>query len=236
MKRTLIVVIILCINIIAYSQTAPNWLNGDWSGKGFQPLDKQTWEVEFSHNSEKNRLNITYPSLKCSGLWELEFSDEQTAIFKEVITTGKTNCISGSKVIVKRIDESNISVYWDSEIISGPDAYATLTKVTTNWLQGLWTGIGYQNNDNTNWTVELNYDNNKQMAQIFYPSFGCNGIWIIKSIDEKKAILFEKILKGADKCTDGSFITVYKIDNTHINIIWESLLIPGIDASAILTR
>jgi len=111
------------------SRKKPEWLNGKWDGRGFQPQGgKSLWSVNFSYNSKTDEAQVSYPSLACSGNWKMVSNEANRVIFKEVITIGKESCIDGSEIIVHKIDDKFISVTWLSANKKQPDAFSTLEK------------------------------------------------------------------------------------------------------------
>lgn len=161
---------------------------------------------------------------------------ENSATLTEIIDVGKTNCISGSKIFLNRINEGSIGVVWESSMIPGPDANAIIMRQSSNRLSGKWRGTGYQYGNNTYWGVELSYKSGQLQGEINYPSLGCVGFWILKESGPNYTVFYEKITDGAGKCVDGSLVYIYYIDEKLINVIWDSEQIYGIDASAVMEK
>jgi hypothetical protein len=86
-----------------------NWLEGKWKGTGYQ-IDGKTWSIEFS--KETNTLNISYPSLGCSGNWKITKSKGNRAELEETITTGTDKCDQGCKIVVLKISAEEIAVVY----------------------------------------------------------------------------------------------------------------------------
>lgn len=72
MKKTIILSLILFIYAGVFSQSIPQWITGEWIGKGFQPYDKGTWEVVLIAEAQAKTIMVSYPSLNCSGTWKIE--------------------------------------------------------------------------------------------------------------------------------------------------------------------
>lgn len=88
-----------------------NWLSGAWIGEGYQPgaLNQKTWTIKLNFNLSTNEILIEYPTFPCSGFWKLEKADNRQAVFIEYITEGKTLCQDAGKMVITKIDDTNIS-------------------------------------------------------------------------------------------------------------------------------
>lgn len=106
------------------------WLNGEWTGVGYQKAMKAEWDVLLQCNTDKGEINITYPSISCKGVWELKYTDGCRAEFMEIIKEEQDNCGDVVRVIVTRIDERFVSVaFFIPEIDDVVAAYTVLTRV-----------------------------------------------------------------------------------------------------------
>jgi len=236
MKKTIIFSLVMLFSAGLFSQVIPQWISGDWAGKGFQPSDKGTWEIILSTDLKTKTIIVSYPGLNCSGNWKIESSTENSALLTEIIINGKTNCISGSKIFLNLVNPGCISVVWDSNVIAGPDATAIIMRQAPNLLSGKWKGTGYQYGNNTYWDAEFTYKSGQLQGEINYPSLGCVGFWILKETGTNTAIFYEKITDGTTKCVDGSLVYVYFINDKLMNVVWDSEQIYGIDASAVMEK
>lgn len=87
------------------------WLEGEWLGTGYQ-LDaygQSTWPIELDINLDKKTCQANYPSLSCSGKWQLIKGNHHSATFKEIITEGKTKCYNGGRLVLTLVDEHHLS-------------------------------------------------------------------------------------------------------------------------------
>lgn len=130
----LCIVVICSENSFAQVEESDNrvlWLDGEWTGVGFQPgtTGTSTWKIHLNYNYDENTITIDYPTLQCNGYWKLELLDNCKAIFKEYITDGKTRCDDQGTVVVTRLDHKFITVsYFLPGRVEGVIAFSTLTK------------------------------------------------------------------------------------------------------------
>lgn len=236
MKKTIIFTLVMLFSTGLFSQEIPEWISGEWAGKGFQPSDKGTWEIVLSANHKTKTIIVSYPGLSCSGNWKIESYTENSAILTEIIIEGKSNCISGSKIFLNLVNQGCISVVWESNLLPGPDATAIIMRQPPIRLSGKWKGTGYQYGNNTYWDAEFTYKSGQLQGEINYPTLGCLGFWIFKEAGPNTAVFYEKITDGLSNCVDGSLIYVYFIDENLLNVVWDSEQIYGIDASAVMEK
>ena len=126
MKNHILIIILIVLNINSISAKSAKWLNGKWQGTGYQ-IDEKTWTIEFS--KEGNNLSIVYPSLGCSGNWKIVKATKNRIDLEETITEGTDKCDQGCKIIIFKIDDTQISVVYS--LISyqrNAIAYAVLVK------------------------------------------------------------------------------------------------------------
>lgn len=141
MKPTITLLLALCflmaVNHTAYSQMRKiNWLEGTWTGIGFQAnaLTQNTWEIILTYNKEAGQLSIEYPSFPCNGYWELQEASRHKAVFIEYIAEGKNRCQDEGIVVVTKIDENYITVsYFTTIRHDGVVAFSTLRKQITGF-------------------------------------------------------------------------------------------------------
>ena len=111
-------------------QKPVSWLEGKWKGTGYQAPTQSDWSIVLDYDKESKSFQISYPSLNCSGRWELVKKKKGYAEFVEVIQEGLENCDNNVKVVVTQIDERFVSVaYFLPEIFDGVVASAVLENV-----------------------------------------------------------------------------------------------------------
>jgi hypothetical protein len=91
------------------TQTAENdleWLNGEWTGDGYQTDTKTRWAARLTVQDEA--YSIDYPDIPCKGTWKLIEKNSRSASFNEVITQGVDQC-TNSHVTVEKVSASEIS-------------------------------------------------------------------------------------------------------------------------------
>lgn len=111
------------------------WLEGEWLGTGYQldAYSNSTWPIELNINLDKKTCQINYPTLDCSGKWQLVNGNYHSATFMEKITEGKTKCYSGGKLVLTLVDENHLSYsffYPDSGKLG-----ASSTLINKKWGQ-----------------------------------------------------------------------------------------------------
>ncbi|WP_074405961.1 MULTISPECIES: hypothetical protein [Aquimarina] len=106
------------------------WLNGQWEGVGCQLdlEDNNTWSINLEIDIYQQSFEIKYPSLECSGRWELVEYSYNRATFNELILENTNTCIKEGTVIITKVDENHISFSY--YIIDGKDvlAFSTLKR------------------------------------------------------------------------------------------------------------
>lgn len=55
---------------------------------------------------------IDYPSLKCGGMLELVKENEDSLVFKEVLTYGADTCYNNGKTVLIKAKENKVRYYW----------------------------------------------------------------------------------------------------------------------------
>lgn len=85
-----------------------NWLDGNWTGIGYQIDLKEDNQWTIALEIEKGSYNISYPSLDCSGKWKLTKYSEDQATFIEVIEKNTSTCTNNGKIILSKIDNKRI--------------------------------------------------------------------------------------------------------------------------------
>ena len=100
-----------------------DWLNGTWTGSAYQANSRTTWTVRLE--VANGTLKVTYPSLSCGGLWIAKTFGSGTGTFLENITYGTDKCEQGVSVVVRKVNDSKISVEYSSP--TGTDK-TTLTR------------------------------------------------------------------------------------------------------------
>jgi hypothetical protein len=106
------------------------------------------------------------------------------------------------------------------------------------WLRGVWEGTGYQNDDNSTWTMKVTVKRLKGGRRAFsidYPSLQCGGRWELLSMTRSRATFRELLDRGQDKCSDKGLVTIQKIGRQLI-FLYANEGSRKITASAVLNR
>lgn len=102
--KKIVLGILLVLNTVVNAQK----FNGNWIGIGNQ-IDGKSWDIFLNYQNENN-INISYPSLDCSGNWTLKRSDKKTSIFKEQIIEGSNKCDQGVEVHLQHLNKKTLKV------------------------------------------------------------------------------------------------------------------------------
>ncbi len=122
----------ILLSLIAYQPTIAqdiSWLDGTWIGIGYQLNIKDTWRIVLQASPSQSYFTIEYPSLYCSGEWELLHRGDHKATFQEKITQGSNACISGRKIVITYISEEYVTYSCFDADHEELDSYATLVRV-----------------------------------------------------------------------------------------------------------
>lgn len=112
-----------------------SWLDGTWTGVGYQSPTNTTWDIKLNYEDKGKNISIGYPTLNCSGQWELQDYEKNRAVFIERITKGVNNCDNNVTVIVTKVSEYYISVaYFLPDLYDGVVAYSILKKEVNSKL------------------------------------------------------------------------------------------------------
>lgn len=101
------------------------WLNGVWTGDGYQTDTKTRWAARLAVRDET--YSIDYPDIPCKGTWKLIEKTSRSASFNEVITQGVDQC-TNSHVTVEKVSASEISCRYTHVKSRAVIATAVLTK------------------------------------------------------------------------------------------------------------
>ena len=84
-------------------------------------------------------------------------------------------------------------------------------------LQGIWGGIGIQENDA--WSIKLNLKDNTQPS-IEYPSIPCAGKLIFLKQEQETYIFREEITEHTDNCINQGTLEIMRLDNNTLQWTW----------------
>jgi hypothetical protein len=101
------------------------------------------------------------------------------------------------------------------------------------WLEGVWTGEGYQTNTKTQWAVRLTVQDDSY--SIDYPDVPCKGTWKLIEKNSRSASFNEVITRGMDRCVNGTVI-VEKVSGSEISCSFRQLKSRLVIATAVLTK
>ncbi len=113
-----------------YSQhRKTKWLDGTWTGLGYQPDVMSSWKIRLDYNYTTKEIKIYYSTFPCGGYWKLEKASRNKAVFTEYISNGVNKCQNKSTIIVTKINEKFVAVsYFYPEFTKRVIAFSTLEK------------------------------------------------------------------------------------------------------------
>jgi hypothetical protein len=109
----------------------------------------------------------------------------------------------------------------------------TAEAAELEWLNGVWTGDGYQTDTKTRWAARLSVQG--ETYSIDYPDIPCKGTWKLIEKNSRSASFNEVITQGIDQCTN-SHVTVEKVSASEISCRYTHLKSRAVIATAVLTK
>lgn len=132
----------------------------------------------------------------------------------------------------------------------GPLPATTRPAVTASsggplaWIEGLWTGQGYQSIQRTdrpgaddyesNWSIALTVEQGE--FKIDYPSLGCGGHWERKSGSDREIVFTEIITYGRERCIDRGKVTLGLVSRGALSFAYAATAGGAVAATGTLTR
>jgi hypothetical protein len=137
-------------------------------------------------------------------------------------------------VIVSSPSKTNTSLP-TAEPSGTQPAESKLTKASSSeWLDGVWDGRGYQSNTKTNWALTLAAQNGSYA--IDYPSIPCRGKWTLVNQNAAEARFVEVITTGLGRCANNGNVMIRKISDSQISLRFTYAHSKVVIATATLTR
>lgn len=100
-------------------------MEGVWTGLAVQDNNSR-WSIKVTIRPE--HYSIDYPSLKCGGIMELMKENEDSLVFKEVLTYGADTCYNNGKTVLIKSNPNKIRYYWYFENNGKKAAFAELSR------------------------------------------------------------------------------------------------------------
>ncbi len=97
---------------------------GVWTGFAHQKNTGTSWNIKM--NFTKNKFDISYPSIPCSGKLTPLLSHSNKYIFQEKITKNQTKCVDNGILLLKKLDNNTLSWKWSEE--NGENTVVTTVK------------------------------------------------------------------------------------------------------------
>lgn len=107
-------------------------------------------------------------------------------------------------------------------------------EANLSWLEGVWTGEGYQSDTETTWTVRLTVQDG--IFTIEYPNIPCRGTWSLTSKNSSGASFTETITQGTDRCVNGERIRIERVSDSEISCKFSHAGSRVVIATAVLTK
>lgn len=105
---------------------------------------------------------------------------------------------------------------------------------TSNWLDGVWEGEGYQTDTNTTWSVRLTIRGNN--FGIEYPNIPCRGSWKLVAQNSSGGTFTETITNGTTLCVNKSRIQLQKVSDTELSLKYSHENTRTVVATATLSK
>ena len=123
----------------------------------------------------------------------------------------------------------------DNSVNANDDGEAAETpgSQSSQWLEGVWEGKGYQSAPEMTWSIKFTADNNTYAIE--YPSLRCGGKWTLVEMNDGRATFKETITRGLERCSNGGDISIEKISDSQISYKY-TLPIIGEVATATLSK
>lgn len=101
-------------------------LKGNWTGIGYELHNDASWNMEVTFSNKE--ASVSYPSLNCSGEWNLKGVNDKEVIYREIISSGTSNCMNSGKVEIDILSERKIKFRYYPQDSNQLGAQAFLTK------------------------------------------------------------------------------------------------------------
>ena len=116
-------IITLCLVLIAHTscagQSSPllqtssiRDFMGVWKGAGYQHNTDSSWTITVFFDEGIGQYVIQYPSLGCTGYWQLINANDKTIEFREILTQGQGKCTDDGRVILLKTDSDAYEFYY----------------------------------------------------------------------------------------------------------------------------
>ena len=125
-----IILLLLLTPTNAAQARSQSWLRGVWEGTGYQTDSDSTWPMTFSIRRRRGQraYSANYASLKCGGEWRLLTINKRRATFREVLTYGQTECLENGRVIIQRLNNTQLLYLYSNQGSRKITASAILNK------------------------------------------------------------------------------------------------------------
>jgi hypothetical protein len=87
----------------------------------------------------------------------------------------------------------------------------------TEWIDGVWDGIGFQRDAGSTWTIRLTANRSENSFKIEYPTLACGGEWRLVNFTSHSGKFIERIVFGRDKCVDKGIVVITLVDRDHVS-------------------
>ncbi len=198
-------------------------LDGFWEGEGNQLGSK--WSMQLYYDARTKYFIVQYPSLSCSGHWEIAKISSKVLALKESITQGTGNCKKNSEVKVRFVSEKEMKIEFYEVNGLIPLATAKIYKkeplqientVFKTLLTEVWEGE--VNQIDSKWLIQLQYNSQKDEFTVNYPTLSCSGTWNVNTVTENMIKLNEVITEGGNNCIKEMDIYIYYNNDNTLNV------------------
>lgn len=218
------------------------FVEGTWDGEGSQLGVK--FAMKAWYDAKKNHFMIQYPSLSCSGHWEITKITPKVITLREHITQGAGNCKKEADVKIRFVNEKELKVEFYEVNGLIPLATAKIYKkeplkientVFKTLLTGVWEGEADQTT--SKWLTQLQYDPQKNEFIVNYPTLSCGGTWRVNTVTENMLKLDEVITEGTvSNCIKEMDIYVYYKNDNILEVKFHRINAANPTASAVMEK
>ena len=112
-----VVLLLLLASVNAAQAKRKPWLRGAWEGTGYQTDTDSTWPMTLTitRGQRRRAFSVDYPSLKCGGRWQVLSIGRRRATFKEMLEHGQTECVDNGRVIIQRINTTQLLYLYSNQ-------------------------------------------------------------------------------------------------------------------------
>ena len=132
--------------------------------------------------------------------------------------------------------QTNTGVEVNSNVLANANVAVESNTPDDNlyWLEGVWTGEGYQSDTRTTWTIRVTVHDG--YFGVEYPNIPCRGTWSVTNKHSRGASFIESITEGIGRCANGERILLERVSDSEISCKFSHAGSRVVIATAVLTK